>query len=72
MKNKRGYQKLLAFIKNKEVIKASCIYKNKKGFEKAFLALYAKTKKLSCLYAKTKKPGNGNKSYRMSDKTVIR
>lgn len=62
MKNKRGYQKLLAFIKNKEVIKASCIYKNKKGFEKAFLALYAKTKK----------PGNGNKSYCMSNKTVIR
>ena len=46
MKNKRGYQKLLAFIKNKEAIKSSCIYKNKKGFEKAFLALYAKTKKL--------------------------
>ena len=36
MKNKRGYQKLLAFIKNKEAIKSSCIYKNKKGFEKAF------------------------------------
>lgn len=72
MKNKRGYQKLLAFIKNKEAIKSSCIYKNKKGFEKAFLALHAKTKKLSCLYAKTKKPGNGNKSYCMSDKTVIR
>lgn len=73
MKNKRGgYQKLLAFIKNKEAIKSSCIYKNKKSFEKAFLALYAKTKKLSCLYAKTKKPGNGNNSYRMSNKTVIR
>ena len=72
MKNKRGYQKLLAFIKNKEAIKSSCIYKNKKGFEKAFLSLYAKTKKLSCLYAKTKKPGNGNNSYRMSNKTVIR
>ena len=26
----------------------------------------------SCLYAKTKKPGNGNQSYCMSDKTVIR
>ena len=36
MKNKRGYQKLLVFIKNKEAIKSSCIYKNKKGFEKAF------------------------------------
>lgn len=72
MKNKRGYQKLLAFIKNKEAIKSSCIYKNNKSFEKAFLALYAKTKKLSCLYAKTKKPGNGNKSYCMSNKTVIR
>ena len=82
MKNKRGYQKLLAFIKNKEAIKSSCIYKNKKVLkklflpfmqkQKSFLALYAKTKKLSCLYAKTKKPGNGNKSYRMSDKTVIR
>ena len=72
MKNKRGYQKLLAFIKNKEAIKSSCIYKNKKSFEKAFLALYAKTKKLSCLYAKIKKPGNGNKSYCMSNKTVIR
>ena len=62
MKNKRGYQKLLAFIKNKEAIKSSCIYKNKKSFEKAFFALYAKTKK----------PGNGNKSYCMSNKTVIR
>lgn len=63
MKNKRGGdQKLLAFIKNKEAIKSSCIYKNKKSFEKAFLALYAKTKK----------PGNGNKSYCMSNKTVIR
>ena len=62
MKNKRGYQKLLAFIKNKEAIKSSYIYKNKKSFEKAFLALYAKTKK----------PGNGNKSYCMSNKTVIR
>lgn len=61
MKNKRGYQKLLAFIKNKEAIKSSCIYKNKKVL-----------KKLSCLYAKTKKPGNGNKSYCMSNKTVIR
>ena len=38
------------------------IYKNKKSFEKAFFALYAKTKK----------PGNGNKSYCMSNKTVIR
>ena len=62
MKNKRGYQKLLAFIKNKEAIKSSCIYKNKKVFRKSF----------SCLYAKTKKPGNGNKSYCMSNKTVIR
>lgn len=59
-------------MKNKEAIKSSCIYKNKKSVEKAFLALYAKTKKLSCLYAKTKKPGNGNKSYCMSNKTVIR
>ena len=57
MKNKRGYQKLLAFIKNKEVIKASCIYKNKKGFEKAFLALYAKTKKLFLPLCKNKKAG---------------
>lgn len=39
--------------------------------KKLFLPFMQK-KKLSCLYAKNKKPGNGNKSYRMSDKTVIR
>ena len=37
MKNKRGYQKLLAFIKNKEAIKSSCIYKNKNVLKKLFL-----------------------------------
>ena len=72
MKNKRGYQKLLAFIKNKEAIKSSCIYKNKKVLKKLFLPLMQKQKSFSCLYAKTKKPGNGNNSYRMSNKTVIR
>ena len=72
MKNKRGYQKLLAFIKNKEAIKSSCIYKNKKVLKKLFLPFMQKQKKLSCLYAKTKKPGNENKSYCMSNKTVIR
>lgn len=72
MKNKRGYQKLLAFIKNKEAIKSSCIYKNKKVLKKLFLPFMQKQKSFSCLYAKTKKPGNGNKSYCMSNKTVIR
>ena len=72
MKNKRGYQKLLAFIKNKEAIKSSCIYKNKKVLKKLFLPFMQKQKSFLALYAKTKKPGNGNKSYRMSDKTVIR
>ena len=60
MKNKRGYQKLLAFIKTKKVLK------------KLFLPFMQKQKSFSCLYAKTKKPGNGNKSYCMSNKTVIR
>lgn len=44
-------------MKNKEAIKSSCIYKNKKGFEKAFLALYAKTKKLFLPLCKNKKAG---------------
>ena len=56
MKNKRGgYQKLLAFIKNKEAIKSSCIYKNKKVLKKLFLPFMQKQKSFSCPLCKNKK-----------------
>ena len=45
MKNKRGYQKLLAFIKNKEAIKSSCIYTIKISL--IFSMLNRKSSKLS-------------------------
>lgn len=54
MKNKRGYQKLLAFIKNKEAIKSSCIYKNKKVLKKLFLSFMQKQKSFLAFMQKQK------------------
>lgn len=40
--------------------------------KKLFLPFMQKQKNFLAFMQKTKKPGNGNKSYCMSDKTVIR
>ena len=43
-----------------------------KVIKKLFLPFMQKQKNFLAFMQKTKKPGNGNKSYCMSDKTVIR
>ena len=64
------HKKLLAFKKNKRRGYKKLL--TNKVIKKLFLPFMQKQKNFLAFMQKTKKPGNRNKSYCMSDKTVIR